>query len=472
MTQIKVLEGALKPKETWRIWKNVTVVTIAFMFQFIAYNGAANLQSSINSEAGLGTGALASVYAGVIFSNIFLPSIVIKWLGTKWTVCLAVITYMPYIAAQLYPRFYTLIPAAIIVGLGAGPLWVGMSTYLAQASEAHSSISKQPAGTILLRFLGFFFMLFQMNQIWGNLISSLVLSSGNNTAAVSSVNVSMIPQLCGRNFIASQHAKDVLPDQPPEKIQMIAGIYLACMASAAVIVAIGLDSMKKYESCRKSASSEITGAALLARTARQLCNPNQSLLLVINIFIGQHEAFFSADFTASFVSCVVGTGTVGYVMMTYGLANAISSFVTSYMGKVVGRMPVMILGFIVHGALLVTMLTWIPGPDDQYIIYIFAVLWGLCNSIWTVQINAYYGVLFRGSEEASFSNYRLWEATGFIFSYIISSYIKTSVKVYLLLLTMTVGIIGYLMVEYRTRNMGDAEKEKETSVEKTEDVKC
>lgn len=40
--------------------------------------GAANLQSSINAEAGLGTASLAAVYAGLIISNIFLPVIVIK----------------------------------------------------------------------------------------------------------------------------------------------------------------------------------------------------------------------------------------------------------------------------------------------------------------------------------------------------------------------------------------------------------
>lgn len=37
----------------------------------------------------------------------------------------------------------------------------------------HSKISGIPAEALLVRFLGLFFMIFQMNQVWGNLISSL-----------------------------------------------------------------------------------------------------------------------------------------------------------------------------------------------------------------------------------------------------------------------------------------------------------
>ncbi|XP_075978086.1 UNC93-like protein [Anticarsia gemmatalis] len=468
MTQEKVIESGLKPNEKWRIMKNVAVVTVAFMVHFTAYSGAANLQSSINSEAGLGTASLAAVYTGILLSNIFLPAIVIKWLGTKWAVCFSFITYLPYIASQLYPRFYTLVPAAFLLGLGGGPLWCAKCTYLSVAAEAHSTISKIPAGTILLRFLGFFFMIYQMNQIWGNFISSLVLSSGNNAAAVTSVNETMIPILCGANFLANDDDGGVLATQPPEKMQMIAGIYLGCMIVSTLIVAIGLDSMNRYESFRKNKSSGLSGLALLAVTAKQLADPNQLLLLIINIFIGQHQAFFSADFTASFVSCAVGTGSVGYVMMTFGLSDAIGCLVTGYLAKLVGRLPLLIGALFVHGGVFITMLVWRPHPGDQYIMFIIAMLWGLCDSCWTVQINAYYGVLFRGKEEAAFSNYRLWEAFGYIISYVLSSYVRTRYKIYLLLCSLIVGVIGYLTVEYRQYK---SEKREKYEKQMKEDVK-
>lgn len=51
----------------------------------------------------------------------------------------------------------------------------------------------------------------------------LVLTSGDNAAAVTSVNETMIPLLCGANFLPSADAGEALPPQPPEKIQMLSG---------------------------------------------------------------------------------------------------------------------------------------------------------------------------------------------------------------------------------------------------------
>lgn len=64
--------------EKLRIVKNVVVLGIAFMVHFTAFHGTANLQSSVNSDASLGTFTLASIYGSLILSNIFLPVIVIR----------------------------------------------------------------------------------------------------------------------------------------------------------------------------------------------------------------------------------------------------------------------------------------------------------------------------------------------------------------------------------------------------------
>lgn len=51
-----------------------------------------------------------------------------------------------------------------------------------------------------------------------------VLTSGENLAAVTSINATMIPELCGANFLPSADAGEALKPQPPEKIQMITGM--------------------------------------------------------------------------------------------------------------------------------------------------------------------------------------------------------------------------------------------------------
>lgn len=169
----RVTASRFKPREKWRILWNIFALSIAFMIQFTAYQGTANLQSSINSDQGLGTASLSCVYASLVLSNIFLPVLMVKWLGCKWTVCLSFWFYIPYIAAQFYATFGTFIPAALLVGFGGGPLWCGKCTYLSVAADVYAELSNVPADVVVVRFFGIFFMIFQCSQVWGNLISSL-----------------------------------------------------------------------------------------------------------------------------------------------------------------------------------------------------------------------------------------------------------------------------------------------------------
>lgn len=52
--------------EKWRILKNVGLISAAFMIQFTAFQGTANLQSSINAKDGLGTVSLSAIYAALV----------------------------------------------------------------------------------------------------------------------------------------------------------------------------------------------------------------------------------------------------------------------------------------------------------------------------------------------------------------------------------------------------------------------
>lgn len=163
----------MSAKEKWRILKNVATMSLAFMVQFTAFQGTANLQSSINSKNGLGTVSLSSIYMALVLSCMFVPTLLIKRLTVKWTLCLSMLCYAPYIAAQFYPRFYTLIPSGILLGMGAAPMWASKATYLTQVASVYAKITDQGVDGIIVRFFGFFFLAWQTSELWGNLISSL-----------------------------------------------------------------------------------------------------------------------------------------------------------------------------------------------------------------------------------------------------------------------------------------------------------
>ena len=73
------------------------------------------------------------------------------------------------------------------------------------------------------------------------------------------------------------------------------------------------------------------------------------------------------------------------------------------------------------------------------------------NKRWQTQINAFYGVLFESEEEAAFSNYRLWESLGFAVAYAYSNFIGVKIKLILLVIYLSLGMIGYGVLEFLLR---------------------
>ena len=71
-------EEEYRPSEKWRILKNIVVISLAFMVHFTAFQGAGNLQSSVNADEGLGTASMATIYFSLILSNMFLPVVMIR----------------------------------------------------------------------------------------------------------------------------------------------------------------------------------------------------------------------------------------------------------------------------------------------------------------------------------------------------------------------------------------------------------
>ncbi|CAG9859607.1 unnamed protein product [Phyllotreta striolata] len=394
----------LDQKEKLKIWKNVLLIGFAFMIHFTAFWGASNLQSSVNSEAALGTFTLASIYGSLLISNILLPALVIKWLGTKWTIALSFILYMPFILSQFHPAFYTLIPSGLAVGLGGGPLWCAKCTYLTVISEAYAKLAGVRAEVAVTRFFGIFFMFYNFSQVWGNLISSAILSSGdatpmegigNGTSSVADVltkiesdNSVSTESQCGANFCpgsASADATPALAPPSPAKINLIAGIYFFCMVAAVAIVSIGVDRLSRYRKNRNNNEPATSGWKLLIVTLKHAKQPLQILILPITMFIGAEQAFLAADYTAAFVSCSWGISNIGFVMVCFGVCNGLASIFSGSLAKITGRRPVVYFAFLLHMVLLVTLLLWRPSPDRNWVFFLVSGLWGVCDALWLVQ---------------------------------------------------------------------------------------
>ncbi|XP_071950683.1 protein unc-93 homolog A-like [Antedon mediterranea] len=425
-----------------KLMKNVLVASLAFLFLFTAFQALSNLQSSINCDDGLGVASLSTIYVSIIISSMFLPSIIIRNLGLKWTLVCSMACYTLYSVANFWPGWGTLIPASALVGFSAAPLWSAKCTYLTTSGMKYGILSGEASDAVINRFFGIFFLMFQSAQIWGNLISSLVLQQAPDSNYTNTGS-----QICGsKDCPASGNTSesDCGDDISSSLVNTLMGIYTGCGVVAILLIIAFLDPMPPSRETLEGEKFD-----LFMATLRLLKDKRLLMLIPITMYSGLEQAFIAGDFTKSFVTCTRGVGWVGYVMICYGLTDSISSFLSGRVAKYTGRIPIFLSGAAAHMAIIVVFFTWTPEYDDLPVLFVVAAIWGFGDAIWQTQINAIYGVYFNEKQESAFSNYRLWESIGFAASFGYSNFICVSTKLAILVSFLVIGMMAYLFVDVK-----------------------
>jgi len=148
-------------REKRRIWKNVIIISVAFLFNFNAFQGLSRLQSTLNRVEGMGVITLSTLYATLIISCMFLPKLMIRFVGHRWTIVVSFLGYIVYIAANGYAVWGTMTTASVLVGLCAAPLWTAQCSYFTVIAQHYQRLTGQNSDVVVSRFFGLFFMFFQ-----------------------------------------------------------------------------------------------------------------------------------------------------------------------------------------------------------------------------------------------------------------------------------------------------------------------
>nr|XP_033791266.1 protein unc-93 homolog A [Geotrypetes seraphini] len=425
--------------------KNVIVVSIGFLLLFTAYGGLQNLQSSLNVEGGLGVLSLSVIYGALIASSMFLPPIIIKSIGCKWSVVAAMCCYITYTVGNFYPSRYTLIPTAFLLGLGGGPLWTGKSTYLTTIGNKYAEKSGKLGKDIVNQYFGIFFLIFQLSGVFGNLISSLIFSQ--NSTKVEILNSSAYAH-CGAGDCpgANMDNNNTTEFHRPAKslVYTLLAVYTGCGILAVVLTAIFLEGQAKEDDNRSFCTTFLA-------TFYHLRDKRQCLLIPLTMFIGFEVAFLSSEYTKAYVTCVLGIQFVGYVMICFGISTSLCSFICGKISQYTGRTALLAIATAINIACIVSLLLWKPLPNQFAVFFVFPALWGFADAIWQTQINALYGILFNDHKEAAFANFRLWESVGFLIAFAYSNFLCVYIKLYVVLGMLIAGIVFYGAVEYLER---------------------
>ncbi|XP_071997274.1 protein unc-93 homolog A isoform X3 [Engystomops pustulosus] len=390
----------------------------------------------------------------------FVPPIVIKKIGCKWTIVGSMCCYITYSLGNFYPSWYTLIPTSVILGFGGAPLWAAKCTYLTLSGNRYAEKAGKVGKDIVNQYFGLFFLIFQSSGVWGNLISSLIF--GQTPDAVYNSSLSNYTH-CGANdcpYIEVNTANSTNSKQPTKSlIYTLLGIYTGSGVLAVLLISIFLDNISLKSENKEKDIEDIKDEPIwlkILETLRHLKDIRQCLLIPITMWSGFEQGFLAGDYTKSYVTCSLGIHYVGYVMICFAATNALCSLLFGKLSQYTGRIFLFCFATAINFSVIVAFLLWKPNAHEFAMFFVFPALWGMADAIWQTQTNSLYGLLFDDHKEAAFANYRLWESLGFVIAYGYSTFLCVSVKLYILLAVLVLGMVLYAYVEHR-------EKKKESS---------
>lgn len=161
----KPLENEISIKKQRKILKNLIFFCFSYLFQFAAYNGLANLQTSLNSNENLGLKSMTTISVTFALTCLYLPSIFYKFLnGFKWPLLISHIVLCLFVVANFYPVSYTLMPVSILSGAAMGLLWTYQGSFIAELANQFILVSKYSIDDVLIKFFGIFGIIFQFSK--------------------------------------------------------------------------------------------------------------------------------------------------------------------------------------------------------------------------------------------------------------------------------------------------------------------
>ncbi|GFT78868.1 protein unc-93 homolog A [Nephila pilipes] len=273
-----------------RILKNMFVLSFCYCLFYTGFWALTNLQSTMNAHSNMGPYSQAVIYGFSMASSLFLPKLFINRFGCKKVLITCTFLCLPYIACNVYLRWDTLLASAALYGLASGPFSAALTFYINEIALRFQRTVTANVEFVMACFFGVYTFFMENTQVWGNVISFLVLKPDKNV--LKKLDTSL--KKCGIIFeITSNVLNSNLTPPTTEKRFLLIGVFVLMGLLALLIFGLFLDPLKndvKREGC------EAVGGRLVA-SLKHFVTFHQILLIPITIYIGIESALYSNEFT-------------------------------------------------------------------------------------------------------------------------------------------------------------------------------
>ncbi|XP_004302724.1 PREDICTED: UNC93-like protein 3 [Fragaria vesca subsp. vesca] len=404
--------------------RDVHILSSAFLLVFLAYGAAQNLESTVNNVGDLGTTSLGILYLSFTFFSL-VASPVVRKLGPKNALILGTSGYWLFIAANLKPTWYTMVPAALYMGFAASIIWVGQGTYLTSTARSHAKDNSLHEGTVIGQFNGEFWGMFACHQFVGNLISLALLSDGtggstNGTTLLFSV------------FLVS----------------MTLGTILMCFLNKRGI--------KEEEDSQGPSLTFYASVVSLSKTViRPLYDVRMLLIIPLMAYSGLQQAFVWADYTAYIVSPTLGVSGVGGAMAVYGACDAICSLAAGRFTSGLKSITIIVSAGVLIQTIIFLWLLLIYSPVSGVLgtVYplIMAAALGIGDGVLNTQLSALLAIYFKHDTEGAFAQLKVWQSGTIAAVFFCSAYISLQAMLVVMLVTISIAYGGFIFLSLREK---------------------
>ncbi|XP_013394118.1 protein unc-93 homolog A-like [Lingula anatina] len=299
-----------------------------FVFVFTAWNGLQTLQSSLYSEHGLGLTVLTVGYSVSALGALFAPVLVEK-IGCKKAIIAGICSAIGFFCANFYPRMYTLVPTVFVFGLLGNVLMTAASCFVTTLAIKAARASGREEDILISGFNGTFASFFKTTNIFGNLISWLVLKQSDHTGQNQSldtkndtflynvsqmqrtqdttytINVTVCSLYSDPSILRSlhSHASTQSPKPDKELVLLLVGVYVALSVTGAIgaLFLIKEVDVHKDSTHEKPPPAKVTQVSQLRlsilSTILLLREFKMAALLPMIAWSAMHLGFLFAEFT-------------------------------------------------------------------------------------------------------------------------------------------------------------------------------